>query len=154
MRPHLAIPLAFLVLATPLASCGQSETEKYVDDYKPLNDRLLSLGQDLGAAIQGAESKSDQALARQFSSLATRLRGVKEDITDLETPTELADEAKALRDTLDDTIGDIEDIAKAARGKDAQAAAAATVELAADSEDVNAAQNKLARATGAKVGDR
>ena len=152
MRLRLATLLALLALA--LAACGQSEKEKYVDDYKPLNDRLLSLGQDLGAAIQGAESKSDAALARQFSSLASRLRRVNKDIASLETPADLRDEAKALRDTLDDAIGDIEDIAKAARGKDAQAAAAATVELAADSEDVNAAQNKLARATGARVGDR
>ena len=152
MRLRLATFLALLALA--LAACGQNEKEKYVDDFKPLNDKLLSLGQDLGAAIQGAESKSDEALARQFSSLATRLEGVNEDIAALETPADLRDEAKALRDTLDDAIGDIEDIAKAARGKDAQAAAAATVELAADSEDVNAAQNKLARATGAKVGGR
>lgn len=152
MRLRLATLLALLALV--LTACGQSEKEKYVDDYKPLNDRLLSLGQDLGAAIQGAESKSDEALARQFSSLATRLRGVNKDVAALDTPADLRDEARALRDTLNVTIGDIEDIAKAARGKDAQAAAAATVELAADSEDVNAAQNKLARATGAKVGDR
>lgn len=152
MRLRLATLLALLALA--LAACGQSEKEKYVDDYKPLNDRLLSLGQDLGAAIQGAESRSDDALARQFSSLATRLRDANKDIAALETPADLRDEANSLRDTLDDTIGDIEDIAKAARGKDAQAAAAATVELAADSEEVNASQNKLARATGAEVGDR
>ena len=36
----------------------------------------------------------------------------------------------------------------------AVAAASATVELSSDSQKVNAAQNRLAKATGAEVGDR
>lgn len=152
MRLRLATLLALPALA--LGACGQSEKDKFIEDYKPLNDRLLGLGRELGSAVRGAESKNDAALARQFSSLATRLEDANKDIAALDTPADLTDESKALTDTLDATVGDIEDIATAARGKDAQGAAAATVELAADSEDVNAAQNKLARATGAKVGDR
>ena len=154
MRLRLATPLALLALAMPLAACGKSEKDKYIDDFKPLNDTLLALGQDLSRAVDGADKKSDAALAKEFSSLATRLKAVNEDIADLETPAELENEEVTLNSRLDATITDIEDIAKAARGNDAEKAAAATVQLAADAQKVNTAQNKLARATGADVGGR
>ena len=154
MRLRLVTPLALLALAVPLAACGESEKDKYIDDFKPLNDRLLALGRDLGTAVDGADKKSDTALATEFSALAGRLKEVNTGIADLDTPAELEDEALALNVRLDATITDIENIAKAARGNDAEAAAAATVELSADSQKVNAAQNRLAKATGAEVGDR
>ena len=154
MRPRLAIPLAVLVLATPLAACGESEKDKYIGDFKPLNDKLIGLGSDLSKAVQGADSQSDAALAKQFNRLATRLGALNEDIAALDTPSDLKDEAKTLNSRLDDTIDDLEDIAKAARAGNAQDAAAATVELSTDSEQVNTAQNKLARATGAETGSR
>jgi len=154
MRPRLGTLLALLALATPLAACGESEKDKYIDDFKPLNDKLLAVGQDLGTAVDGAGKKSDAALATEFDALATRLEEVNNDIADLDTPPELEDEASALNTRIEATIGDIEDIAKAARQNDAEEAAAATVQLASDAQKVNAAQNRLAKATGAEVGDR
>lgn len=153
MRPRLVTPLALLALAMPLAACGESEKDKYIDDFKPLNDKLLDVGGELGTAVGGADSQSDTALAKQFGALATRLEGVNKDIAALDTPSDLEDEAKALNDRIDATVGDLEAIEKAARAKDAEDAAAATVQLATDAEAVNVAQNKLARATGAKVGE-
>ena len=153
MRLRLATPLALLVLAVPIAACGESEKDKYIDDFKPLDDKLLDVGGELGAAVGGADSQSDAALAKQFGALATRLEGVNKDIAALDTPSDLEDEAKALNDRIDATVGDLEAIEKAAREHDAEDAAAATVQLAADSEEVNAAQNKLAKATGAEVGE-
>ena len=146
--------LALIALALPIAACGESEKDKYIDDYKPLNDQLLKVGSDLGTAAEGVESKSDAALARQFGALAKRLERVNGDIAALDTPDDLKDEAKALNKVIDTTTGDIEDIAKAARANDAQAAAAATLQLSTDAQEVNTAQNKLARATGADVGQR
>ncbi len=154
MRSRLATPLALLALAVSLAACGESETDKYVDDYKPLNDKLLEVGSDLGTAIDGVESKSDAALAKQFTALAARLEGVNKEIAALDTPADLQDEAKALNKTLGAATRDVEDIAKAARENDAQSAATATVQLSSDAQDVNTAQNKLAKATGAEVGQQ
>ena len=153
MRLRLATPLALLALAAPLAGCGESEKDKYIDDFKPLNDKLLDVGGELGAAVGGADSQSDAALAKQFGALATRLDGLNNDIAALDTPSDLEDEAKALNDRIDATVGDLEAIEKAARENNAEDAAAATVQLATDAEAVNTAQNKLARATGAKVGE-
>ena len=154
MRLRLVTPLALLALAMPLAACGESEKDKYIDDFKPLNDKLLALGQDLGKAVDGADKKSDAALAKEFSALAVQLKDVNKGIADLDTPAELENEALTLNVRLDATITDIENIAKAARQNNAEAAAAATVELATDAQKVNTAQNRLAKATGAEVGDR
>jgi hypothetical protein len=152
MRLRLATPLALLALAMPLAACGESEKDKYIDDFKPLNDRLLDLGGELGAAVGGADAASDAALAKQFEGLAKRLDRVNKEIADLDTPSDLKDEAKELNGRIDDAVGDLEDIGKAARQHDAEDAAAGTVQLATDAEAVNKAQNKLAKATGANVG--
>lgn len=152
MRLRLVTLLALLALA--LIGCGQSEKEKYVDAYKPLNDRLLSVGEDLGAALQAADSKRDEAVAAQFAALARRLEVVRKDVAAVETPADLRDESKALNDALTDAIADIEDIASASRGKDARRAAAATVQLSTAARKVNVAQNRLALATGARIGDR
>jgi hypothetical protein len=154
MRLRLATPLALLALALPLAACGESEKDKYIDDFKPLNDRLLAVGQDLGAAVGSAEKSSDAALAKQFSGLATRLKDVNKDIADLDTPKDLEDEALALNSRLDTTIGDLENLAAASARKDGEKFAQVSLELAGHSNAVNAAQNKLARATGADVGGR
>lgn len=153
MRLRFAIPLAVLALSAPLAACGESEKEKYIDDFRPLNDKLLALGRDLGTAVDGADKKSDAVLAKEFSGLATRLKDVNKEIADLDTPAELEHEALALNSRLDATIGDLEDISKAARGNNAEAFAGAMVQLSTDSQKVNTAQNKLAKATGAEVGE-
>jgi predicted nucleic acid-binding Zn-ribbon protein len=150
MRARLALPLALMALA----GCGESEKDKYIDDFKPLNDKLLDVGRDLGAAVGAAETQNDAALAKQFGALAKRLEGVNEEIADLDTPSDLEDEAKDLKGSIDETVGTLEAIEKAAREHDAEDAAAATVRLASDSEQVNAAQNKLAKATGADVGEK
>jgi hypothetical protein len=150
MRTRLALALALLALA----GCGESETDKYVDEYSPLNDKLLKVGSDLGTTIEGADSKSDRALAKQLSALAARLDGVNKEIAALDTPAELKDEAKTLNKSLEKTTGDVEDFAGAAREHDAEAAAAAAVQLSTDAQAVNTAQNKLARATGAEVGQQ
>ena len=152
MRSRLVTPLALLALVMPLAACGESEKDKYIDDFKPLNDKLLDLGRDLGTAVQEADTQEDAALAKQFGALAKRLDVVNEEIADLDTPSDLADEAKQLNGRIDDAVDDLRAIEKAAQENNAQDAAAATVQLATDAEAVNKAQNKLAKATGAEVG--
>jgi sugar phosphate isomerase/epimerase len=154
MRLRLVIPLALVALTVPLAACGESEKDKYIDDFKPLNDKLLAVGQDLGTAVEGADKATDDKLATEFAGLAKRLKSVNEDIAALDTPSDLTDEARGLEKRLDATIKDIEDIAKAARENNAEAFAGAIVQLSTDSQQVNTAQNKLAKATGADVGSR
>ena len=147
-------PLAVASVAMALAGCADSEQDRYVKDYDPLNDRLLEIGQSLGRAQLQAGSASNSQLGRQFSKSAAELDAVREDIAALDTPADLADESKALIASIGDVVGDLERISAAATRGDQQAAAAATLSLTEDSNDVNRAQNRLARATGANVGPR
>ena len=148
-----AVVLSLAVLAgVALAGCGDSDKDKFIDDYKPLNDRLLDVGRDLGKGLQTAGSKSNKQLAEQFAGFALRLDAVGKSIRRLETPGDLEDESSALTSRIDATVKNLKEISGAAATGDPQAAAAATVELGTNSSGLNRAQNKLAKATGAKVG--
>lgn len=153
MRRRLVLPVILALLAAAAAGCGQSAKDKYIGDYKPLNDQLLKVGQELGRGVAGADKKSDAALARQFSGIAKDLASVNAKIKDLDTPAELKDESATLAKRIDATVKNVEDISKAAKDGDGQGAAAATVRLSSNASKVNIAQNKLAKATGAKIGE-
>jgi hypothetical protein len=155
---HILVLLAACLLAAcllaSLVGCGQSEKDKYIDAYKPVNDRLLKVGTDIGTAVQSASTASDAGLAKKFDGLASRLETVKKDVDGLDTPADLKDESKALSATLAATTTDLRDISTAAKEKDGQGAATATLQLSKNAQTVNTAQNKLAKATGAKIGGR
>lgn len=154
MRRRSLPLLAVLVLAAgAVAGCGEDEKDKFVDDYRPLNDRLLQVGKDLAKGLGRAEGKSNKALSLEFARFALRLREINKDLRGLDTPGDLKDESDILALRIDDTIKNLEDISGAAGNNDPQGAAAATVELSTNSQALNRAQNKLARATGAKIGD-
>lgn len=155
MRRRSALPLALLIALAAFASpgCGEDEKDKFVEDYRPLNDRLLQVGKDLGKGLQTAEGKSNKALSEQFAAFALRLDAINKGIRALDTPDDLRDERDVLALRINDTIKNLQDISGAAAEGDPQAAAAATVELGTNSQALNRAQNKLAKATGAKVGD-
>ena len=153
MTRRLVLLLSLLALAgVASAGCGEDEKDKFVEDYRPLNDRLLKIGSDLGEGLRSAGNKSNRRLAEQFAGFGLRLSAVAKDIRNLETPDELKDESSNLTARIDDVVKNLQDISGAAGTGDPQAAAAATVELGTTAQALNTAQNKLARATGAKVG--
>ena len=134
------------------AGCGESEKDKYVDDYNPLNERLLAIGEEVGRAPLEAGTESNAKLARRFDKYADDLDRVNKDIAALDTPDDLVDESKALTRSIVVVIADLERIATAAREADQRAAAAGTLSLTDHANAVNRAQNRLAKATGADVG--
>jgi hypothetical protein len=150
-RIVLCLTLAAAVLA---AGCGQSAKDKYISDYKPINRDLIALGNQLGKAVNTANTKSNPQLATQFTGFQKQLTGIRKRVDGLDTPSDLKDESKALSASIDTVEQDVGDIAAAARKSDPSAAATATVRLSRDSNRVNNAQNTLAKATGAKVGNR
>ena len=154
MRRRLALPLALLALAAAgAAGCGgDDDKDKFVEDYKVLNDRLLAVGRDLGSALQGARGKSNKQLSEQFAGFALRLGAVNKDIRGLDPPDELKDDSDELSKQIDAAVENLREISGAAGNNDPQAAAAATVELGTTSQDLNRAQNKLAEETGAAKG--
>jgi hypothetical protein len=153
-RLPVHVVLAALALAGAAPGCGGDEKDSYVDDYNPLNDRLLTLGESIGRAPLQAGPDSNSRLASRFRSYASQLDDVNRDIAALDTPADLRDESKALTSRIEVVVRDLRKISDAARRGDQQAAAAATLALTDHANEVNAAQNKLARATGADVGPR
>jgi hypothetical protein len=134
-----------------LGGCGQSEKDKYIESYRPLNSRLIKLNDDLARTINGSETKTNAELEREYTPLGARLGSLSRDIGKLDTPVDLRQESKALRQTLDATRTDVDGVAEAARKRDARALASASVRLPREANTISTAANRLARATGAKV---
>ena len=141
-----------IVSALVAAGCGEDEKDKFVDDYKPLNDRLLKIGEAVRRAPLEAGRESNAQLARRFNRYADDLDKFNRDLAALDTPSDLEDESKALTRAIGVVIVDLENVATAAREADQRRAGAATLALTEHSPAVNRAQNRLARATGADVG--
>ncbi len=151
VRPRPLLLACVVVLAVIAGGCGQSEKDKYIDSYRPLNSRLVKLNDDLARTINGSETKTNAELAREFTPLSTRLGALSRDIRKLNTPVDLRQESKALSQTLDTTRTDVDGVARAARRRDARGLAAASVRLPQEANRISAAANRLARATGARV---
>jgi len=152
MPRAIALTLSVTVLlAVPFTGCGQSDKDKYVEDYKPLNDKLVVLDDDVAKSVSGAGSESNAQLATRFSMLGRRIGTVRSGIAGLDTPADLRDESKVLTGALASARADVDAIAKAAKDSDPAAAQSASKKLVIDAREVTTSQNKLAKATGAKV---
>lgn len=153
-RPLITALSAVALLAVPLAGCGKSTEDKFAEDYKPLNAKLLKLGDDLGKSVNTARGKSDEQVASDFSRLSKQFKSLRTDIADLEAPDKLKGDSKKLTTALGAVEKDVSSISAAGKSGDPQAARQAARKLAADAQQVNTAQNKLAKATGAPAGAR
>jgi hypothetical protein len=148
-RPVYA--LAFLLaLALPLAACGEDKTETFNKEFKPLNAKIVALGRDVGAAVNGASGKSDRQIQQEFGSLARRTTTLQKSVNRIEAPDELSGDKKDLVDAMGDARDSLAEIEKAAGSSDPQGARRATIQLVSASQDLRSSRLKLVRKTGAK----
>jgi hypothetical protein len=152
MRARLLVLACCGALPVALGACGQSEKDKYIDAFSPLNTRLIKVNDDLARTINASQNKSNAKLAGEFAPLGVRLGTLSRQIRALDTPTDLEQESKALTETLDTARADVDGVATAARRRDARALATASVRLPDEANKISTAANRLARATGAQVG--
>jgi hypothetical protein len=150
MRLAGLIVTALLAVAL-VAGCGEDEKEKFSEDFKPLNDRFLQLGGQVGQALKAAPQTPDRVLAGAFLEFGDRVEQVEEGLDELEPPDELRDELLRLQVATGKLVKDLRAIGTAARENKPAAARAATEALVRDSQAAGDARRVLARKTGARV---
>jgi hypothetical protein len=141
--------LLLCIAALAAAGCGENEKERYVDEYKPLNDRLIAVSQQISASLAGSEG--NETVGVRLDLQIAQLETVNRNIENLDTPEELRDESSALTRRIRDSVATLKEISTAIQDGKPEKASSATVELASRAQAVNAAQKNLSRATGAKV---
>jgi hypothetical protein len=147
------VPL-LAVLALLVAGCGDdgdSRSETYAKGFKPVNQRILDLGQKVNASIQSPRTKSFQQLVKEFGSHASQLGQLRRDLQGLEPPSNLKRTHRQLVQAMGRTRRALADIATGARERDPEAVGAAQRRLTETSKDLRRARLKLARETGAKL---
>jgi hypothetical protein len=152
-RLALVLVVVGLVVAGGVG-CGESEEDKFADDYKPLNDALLEEGDDLASVIRRARSLSTQRFLSDFGDVVDRIEQTNRDLKELDPPEDLQTDLSELTGSLDDALRSAEAVETAVREDDVRAARSSTVDMLRNAADVNKAQNALAEATGAEKGNQ
>jgi hypothetical protein len=146
-RSTALVALVLLVLAA--AACGGGDddgNDAYRDDFKRMSERIVSLGERVGEAIETAGEATDEEIAADFGKFEDELREVRQELDRLEPPDDLADEQEKLVAAIGPVQASLGDIAEAAEQSDPAAARQATIELVARSSDLRDARVALARA--------
>ena len=144
---------ALLVAGVIAGGCGEDEEKTFREGFKPLNSELLALGTEVGASINSAGGSSNTQIAQAFGKHRRELAALVRKAEELEPPGELDpahDDLTKAMDDAEDALGGIE---RAAEKGDADQARTATIRLVSSSAMLRTARRKLAKATGARLGD-
>jgi ABC-type enterochelin transport system substrate-binding protein len=150
MTMRRLLPLTALLAAVALVGCGSSSDQPSASDaqsdYASVRTQIVGLGSSIGTAITSASRETDAQLASAFSALAVRGRAAVARLDAIDVPDSLTAKRDALRDAVERGVGDLRDIATAARDSDAAAARAAAAQLIADSQQIGTARASFERA--------
>jgi hypothetical protein len=146
--PRRPTTLAALVLTVlGLAACGgNGGADEYGEEFPRLSERIVTLGEEVGEAIETAAESTDRELADQFDRFAGELGELRRELDELEPPEDLADEQDELAEAMGGVRTSLEDIAAAAERSDPDAAREATIELIERSEELRDARRTLSQA--------
>jgi len=159
-RPTLIALIAALLAVGLLAGCGGDDNggddaaelkEEFAEDYRPINDEFLALGERTGRAVSTAEDKSNSEITREFGAIADEVRDLRQRLDALEAPPELEADRKRLSAAMALVGDDVRQISVAAATGDADKARTEAQQLVRHSVEVRTARRALARKTGAKV---
>lgn len=150
-----ALVAAVLSLAL-LAGCGDDDgggasKEDYAEEFKPINDEFLALGEEVANTIRTAKGQTDAALAAKFGDQAGSVGALKERLDDVEPPEDYKADHDKLSSAMAVVQADLQAVADAARKHDAKGARTAVQKLVKDSEAVRTPRRALASKTGAKA---
>jgi S1-C subfamily serine protease len=148
----------------PTASCGSSGTtatspQASVPSPQPSLSAFTSgfaadraqfriVGLDVAAAVSGAPSQSNGALAAEFGALSSRVGQQAALLLELNPPPQFKAQLDDLSGALNTVAADLRAVATAAEAGDAQAAKSAAETLVGDSATVKADDDALSAALG------
>jgi predicted nucleic acid-binding Zn-ribbon protein len=145
-RRSLSALLAISALALA-AGCGEDQQEAFAEDFRPLNRQLVSLGEEVGQSIEGAQRKTDAQLEREFGELADQLGRLRRELEGLDPPDDLSDAQEELTAAMRAAEQALRGIEQAAAESDPDAARQSTIELVRASEDLREARRRVAGET-------
>jgi hypothetical protein len=142
--------LATLTAVTlTVAACGSTDTQDDSDAFKRAyaaqSVELKAIGDEILAAIRGADGQTDAQVAATFGALATRARASADVLDGLVAPDDARSALTRLQGAVGRAAGDLDAITTAARAGDAAAAMQASQALVTDSSPIRDARAALDR---------
>lgn len=143
--------LTAILAALVLAACGGSSgsdaptTADFRTEYAPISAVIRGIGDDIGAAVTDAKSKTDAQLQAQFGELAKRTGTAADALAETQPPDDAAIQQarRQLITGVRQGASDLAAISTAASLSDAAAAKAATIKLIEHSAAVKTPRLKL-----------
>jgi len=144
-------PVLPVVAVLALAGCGGSSgptTSSFKAAFKVQKAKLKTLGNEIGAAVEGASSQTDAALVKQFEGLASRTTQEAGAIGQLSAPSKFKTELASLQSSLTQVAGTLREIEAAAAANDATTAKAAGEAIVTDAQQVKSIDDALTAKLG------
>lgn len=135
-----------MLALAPVAGCGSSGKNEYGKDFRPVNDRLVQLGEKVGRSASSATGKSDREIEREFGGYADQVALLRRQFDDLDPPGGLKADQQDLSSALGDAGHALNGIENAAREHSPDGARRSTLALVQASRKLRAARLRLVRA--------
>jgi hypothetical protein len=150
----LATCLGLAAACLGLSACGGSSSSgtaslsSFKSAFAADQAQFRQFGTQLGKSIAGAASKTDAALATEFSQLSSRAQGEAAKLAELKPPAKYKPTVNKLTAAFKAIASDLSGISSAAVKHDASAAKAASAKLVGAAESVKSSDGALSKPLG------
>jgi hypothetical protein len=138
--------LSALLIALALAACGESDEDKYREEFPPIDRQLAALAADVNEGLRSAGGLDDRALAAEFGRYSHRLGELRGRLDGLEAPDQIENDHERALAAMAAVRRALADVADAAKRSDAIAARDAATRLVRDGARLDETRAELARA--------
>jgi hypothetical protein len=142
-----AVAASLAALAVLAAGCSSKE-DAYKEDFKPLNQRLDAVLDDIDTSVAAAGTKSDEQIEREFGRFARRVGRLREDANELDPPGDFQAAHERLVALMGQAHAALNGIARAAAGGEGGTATDAHQVLVSSAAALRNLSRRLGRAIG------
>jgi hypothetical protein len=146
-RTRVATVAALALLAVvPAVGCGSDNSDQFREDYNAAVEKLSKINTDIGSAAGNAGERSNAKIANEFNQIADTAEQTRSDLAGLDPPEDAKQEFDKLLAALENGVGDLRSVAKAAKSNNPQRANQAVDDLAQSGQEITAAETALKKA--------